>query len=230
VTNVIFIEARAGSTRLPKKHLLLIDGHPVIRHVMDAARESALATDVIVSSNCPDIQQIARESGLECYDREAHLCHEEGNLNDQNAGIVKWNSDRWMKANGQVGAFAAIRLMGCSLIMDSSLIDEVIMAMNSGATRARTMYRAEQDHPFYACEIERDGLARYVNRKMPIRSNEMPEMYIVDGGPLGDRVVDSVADAFVPVISQKGDVIEIHDANSYELAKGLWESRNAMHV
>jgi len=55
-------------------------------------------------------------------------------------------------------------------------------------------------------------------------------MYIVDGGPLGDRVVDSVADVFVPVISQKGDVLEIHDANSYELAKGLWESRNAMHV
>ncbi len=230
MTSVIFIEARAGSTRLPKKHLLLIDGYPVIRHVMDAAKGSSLAADVVVSTNCPDIQQIAVEAGVEFYDRDDRLCQEEDDLDGQNEKIVEWNSLQWRSRNGQVEDFVSVRLMGCCLIMKPKLIDETIMAMEGGAARARTMFKADQEHPFYACYIDKDGVARYDEDDMPIRSEEMPDRYIVDGGPLAERVSGGVANSFVPVVSQKGDVMEIHDSNSFALAKGLWESRYAMQV
>jgi 3-deoxy-manno-octulosonate cytidylyltransferase (CMP-KDO synthetase) len=45
------IPARYASTRLPGKPLLMLHGKPMIQHVYERARESALLTDVIVATD-----------------------------------------------------------------------------------------------------------------------------------------------------------------------------------
>ncbi len=60
---IAVIPARLGSTRLPRKVLLPVCGRPLLAHVYEAARRSALLADVIVATDSEDIMDLCRENG-----------------------------------------------------------------------------------------------------------------------------------------------------------------------
>ena len=57
------IPARYASTRLPGKPLVMLKGKPMIQHVYERARESALLTDVIVATDDERIAAAVRNFG-----------------------------------------------------------------------------------------------------------------------------------------------------------------------
>ena len=71
----VIIPARFASTRLPGKPLLDIAGKPMIQRVYEQACKSG-ATDVIIATDDPRIEQAAREFGAEVVMTSAH--HESG--------------------------------------------------------------------------------------------------------------------------------------------------------
>ncbi|MET3560389.1 3-deoxy-manno-octulosonate cytidylyltransferase (CMP-KDO synthetase) [Bartonella japonica] len=62
---IIFIPARIGSTRLPRKALAEIAGKPMIVHVAEQAKKSALGR-TIVATDHPDIAKVVTDYGHEC--------------------------------------------------------------------------------------------------------------------------------------------------------------------
>jgi len=60
-----FIPARAGSKRIPKKNLKLLNGKPLIAHTIDAARKSRLINRIIVSTDSEKIAAVAKKYGAE---------------------------------------------------------------------------------------------------------------------------------------------------------------------
>jgi len=58
----IFIPARIGSTRLPNKPLIKINGKEMILHVMENAKKS-MADDVIVATDSEDIHNLVQSHG-----------------------------------------------------------------------------------------------------------------------------------------------------------------------
>ena len=58
-----FIFARGGSKGLPGKHLLEIDGIPLIGHAIMQAQQSESVSHIFVSTDCSGIAEVARNFG-----------------------------------------------------------------------------------------------------------------------------------------------------------------------
>lgn len=61
--NFALIPARAGSKRIKHKNIKDFCGQPLIAYSIKVAQESGLFSDVVVSTDCPDIAELARSLG-----------------------------------------------------------------------------------------------------------------------------------------------------------------------
>lgn len=62
---IALILARGGSKGLPKKNIKLLNGKPLIAYTIEAALQSKYITRVIISTDCPEIAEVAVEYGAE---------------------------------------------------------------------------------------------------------------------------------------------------------------------
>lgn len=68
------IPARAGSKGIPNKNIRIIGGHPLIYYSIKNALDSKLITDVVISTDSPEVRIIAGQMGATCKWRDASLC------------------------------------------------------------------------------------------------------------------------------------------------------------
>lgn len=74
------IPARAGSKGIPNKNIRIIGGHPLIYYSIKNALNSKLITDVIVTTDSPDVRIIAEQMGAKVKWRDAILCGDDVTL------------------------------------------------------------------------------------------------------------------------------------------------------
>ncbi len=74
------IPARGGSKRLPRKNILPFAGRPMIEWTIDAALESDLFSDVIVSTDDDEIASIGRAAGAEVHMRGEEISNDASTL------------------------------------------------------------------------------------------------------------------------------------------------------
>ena len=63
------IPARGGSKGVPGKNIRLVDGKPLIAYSIEKAKESKLFTDVIVSTDCEKIIEVAKKNDCQYLKR-----------------------------------------------------------------------------------------------------------------------------------------------------------------
>ncbi len=68
------IPARAGSRGIPNKNIRIIDDHPLIYYAINNAIKSQYITDVIVSTDSPEVRIIAQQMGVSVHWRDEALC------------------------------------------------------------------------------------------------------------------------------------------------------------
>ena len=62
---IAIIPARSGSQRIPGKNTRVLAGHPLLAYSIWASKQSGVCDRVIVSTDSPDIAQVARDYGAE---------------------------------------------------------------------------------------------------------------------------------------------------------------------
>ncbi|MBA4283791.1 MAG: acylneuraminate cytidylyltransferase family protein [Candidatus Puniceispirillum sp.] len=73
----VVIPARKNSKRFPKKNKALLAGLPLITHsIQYALTEGIPSNQIWVNSDDPEILDIAREFGVQCYRRSDHLAED----------------------------------------------------------------------------------------------------------------------------------------------------------
>jgi pseudaminic acid cytidylyltransferase len=73
-SRVAIIPARGGSKRIPRKNLKTFAGLPIIAHSIRVALASGLFDQVVVSTDDPEIEAVARAHGAQVpFRRPAHL-------------------------------------------------------------------------------------------------------------------------------------------------------------
>ncbi|OGT89691.1 MAG: pseudaminic acid cytidylyltransferase [Gammaproteobacteria bacterium RIFOXYA12_FULL_61_12] len=65
ISTIAIIPARGGSKRIPRKNIKPFADKPMIAHAIAAARDSRLFEHVVVTTDDPEIAEIARNSGAE---------------------------------------------------------------------------------------------------------------------------------------------------------------------
>ena len=71
---VAVIPARAGSKGIPNKNIRLINNRPLIYYAIQNAKKSQFITDVVVTTDSPEIKIIAQQMNVGYKDRDASLC------------------------------------------------------------------------------------------------------------------------------------------------------------
>lgn len=73
---VAIIPARAGSKGVPNKNIRIISGHPLVYYAIYNAIKSRYITDVIVSTDSPEVRIIAKQMGVVVRWRRKELCED----------------------------------------------------------------------------------------------------------------------------------------------------------
>jgi CMP-N-acetylneuraminic acid synthetase len=71
------IPARGGSKGIPRKNLAPLGGKPLIAWTIDAALGSAAVSDVVVTTDDPEIARVAGETGARVLERPEDLARDE---------------------------------------------------------------------------------------------------------------------------------------------------------
>ena len=80
---IAYIPARGGSKRISRKNIKLLDGKPVIAHVVETVRSLAFVDNIYVSTEDPEIQSIAEALGIETRElRKASLANDNASFMD----------------------------------------------------------------------------------------------------------------------------------------------------
>lgn len=74
------IPARAGSKGIPNKNIRIIGGHPLIYYSIRNAISSKYITDIVVSTDSPEVKIIAKQMGVRCKWRDESLCGDDVTL------------------------------------------------------------------------------------------------------------------------------------------------------
>jgi len=110
---VAIIQARVGSTRLPKKVLKKIVGRPMLWHVIDREKESKLVNEIVLATTSRDedkpLLELARKSGVKSF-----------------AGSEEDVLDRYFQAATKFGADVIVRVTADCPLIDPRIVDKVI--------------------------------------------------------------------------------------------------------
>ncbi|MGN1167880.1 MAG: cytidylyltransferase domain-containing protein, partial [Lachnospiraceae bacterium] len=74
------IPARAGSKGIPNKNFRIVNGKPLIAYCIENALKSEFITDILVSTDSPEIELLANFYGIQCLRRRKELCGDEVTL------------------------------------------------------------------------------------------------------------------------------------------------------
>lgn len=74
------IPARACSKGIPNKNIRILGGHPMIYYSINNARSSKYITDIVVTTDSPEVKIIAIQTGANCRWRDVALCGDEVTL------------------------------------------------------------------------------------------------------------------------------------------------------
>lgn len=73
---VTIIPARGGSKGIPKKNIQLLNGKPLLAYTIEAAINSGVTKDVIVSTDSKEISEVARNFGARVVNRPTEISHD----------------------------------------------------------------------------------------------------------------------------------------------------------
>jgi pseudaminic acid cytidylyltransferase len=104
---IAIIPARGGSKRIPRKNIRQFHGKPMLAWSIEAARASQLFERVIVSTDDPEIAEIARDWGAETpFVRPAELSDDYVGTTEVIAHAVQWAMDEGLSVEGACCIYA----------------------------------------------------------------------------------------------------------------------------
>ncbi len=128
------IPARYAATRFPGKPLVLIEGRPLIQHVVERCQKAKSLSEVVVATDDARIAEVARR-----------FCRVEMTRSDHPSG-----SDRIAEVAGRCACEAVVNIQGDEPLIDPAVIDAVAGALaDSEMSTAATPLKeaAEFDNP-----------------------------------------------------------------------------------
>ena len=217
---VAVIPARGGSKRIPDKNIRLFSGKPMIAHSIGVALESGLFDRIIVSTDSPQIAEIAAEWGAEApFMRPAELANDTAVIDD-----VFLHGLKCLAEAGELYDFACLIFATAPFLQARYLEEGLTLLQAEGATSAVSV--TTFPFPiFRGLKIDTAGrLAMFWPEHQFSRSQDLPEA-LHDAGqfcwadvPKYETVRSLLADA-VPVVIPRRLVQDIDTIEDWECAE-----------
>ena len=148
------IPARGGSKGLPRKNIKSLGGYPLIGYSIAAALNAKLVNRTVVTTDDPEIGDLAREYGAEVpFIRPAEFAQD-----DTRDLPVFQHALKWFSEQENYHPDVVVQLRPTSPFRPPELIDEAIQILlnNTDATSVRGVVPSQQN-PFKMWMIEPEG-------------------------------------------------------------------------
>ena len=234
---VALVPARAGSQRVPGKNVRTLAGHPLIAYTIAAAHEAGVFDAVVVSTDSPEIAEVARAYGAEVPGlRPAGMA---GNTSPD----IEWvrHTLGVLSAAGRDFELFSI-LRPTSPFRGGETIRRAcdhLVALADGADSLRAVERCRQ-HPGKMWVIEGELMRPLLPQPegVPYHSRQfaaLPEVYVQDSSleiawtRVAQAQDGSIAGArVVPWVSEGAEGFSIDYPDDWELAERLVASGEAV--
>ncbi len=167
------IPARGGSKGIPRKNIKLIAGKPLIVWTIEAALRSSLLDAVVVSTDDPEIAEVARRAGAQVpFMRPSELAQ------DKTPGL-----DPVLHALDQLPQYDSVLLLQpTSPLRTTEDIDACLrLAMQHTAPSVVSVTEADT-HPYWTYRLsEYQTLVRMVDAAPIARRQDLPQVYALNG-------------------------------------------------
>lgn len=173
------IPARGGSKGLPRKNILALCGRPLIAWTIDAALKAQHVDRVIVSTEDPEIAEVARNHGAEVpFMRPIELAQ------DNTLGMdVQIHALQWLRENENYEPEYSLVLQPTSPLRTSEDIDGIVeMAVNKNALAAIGLIHVNH-HPYLMkCMDAKGRITPFVFNEMQLANRQsLPNVYAPNG-------------------------------------------------
>ncbi len=180
--NVLYlIVARGGSKGLPGKNLRKVAGLSLLGFKTQAARKAASCSRLIISTECPDIQEEARRQGVEVpFTRPAELATDTAT----SASVVA-HAIAWIEREEKRSYDAIMLLEPSSPFASPTHFDAAVVKLQShNADLVVGMRAAEPSTTFIAPRGPDDGIGAIVNKMNAaagLRRQDQPAEWTMNG-------------------------------------------------
>jgi CMP-N,N'-diacetyllegionaminic acid synthase len=170
------ILARAGSEGLKNKHLRPLCGKAVIEYTFEHARQAALLSQVVVSTDCPNVKQLARSRGLRVIDRPAELATADASVQD-----AMLHALASVESEFQSRPDALVVLYGNVPVRGEGVIDRAIeLLKTSGCDSVRSFCPVGKWHPAWMSRLRGDKVEPLIPGSIH-RRQDLEPVYLHDG-------------------------------------------------
>lgn len=148
---VVIVPARAGSKGLIGKNTRPLLGKPLAQWTLEAARDAARVTRVVVTTDDPVVARLARALGADVVDRPPALAGDDASIVDATLHAA---------AAAEIGADQTIALLQpTSPLRDAAEVDAAIARFEKAGREGSVMSVCEADpHPLKALLLAPDGV------------------------------------------------------------------------
>ncbi len=169
--NIAVIPARGGSKRIPRKNIREFSGMPMIAHSIAAALKAGVFARVIVSTDDPEIADVARRHGAEApFTRPPEL-------SDDHAGTteVVAHAVTWLRAQGQ-NPSAVCCLYATAPFIQAGDLREGLRILDGGAWQY-VFSATGFGYPIFRGfkQLPEGGVEMFFPEHFPTRSQDLPE-------------------------------------------------------
>lgn len=173
------IPARGGSKSIPRKNLAALAGKPLIVWTIEAARASQSITRLVVSTDDPEIADVAAAAGASVpFIRPTELAQDETPAIEPILHAVDWLN----KHEGYRPDFVMI-LQPTSPLRRAEDIDAAVKLAHEHKADAIVSVSPAHKHPFWMKRVTKDGRLQDFSRqrKQYVRRQDLPPAFELNG-------------------------------------------------
>ena len=167
------IPARGGSKGIPRKNIKLIAGKPLIVWTIEAALRSSMLSAVVVSTDDPEIADVARRAGAQVpFMRPPEFAQ------DQTPGL-----DPVLHALGQLPQYDSVLLLQpTSPLRTTQDIDGCLSFISVNRSPSVVSVTEADTHPYWAYRLNSDkSMVRFVDAAPIARRQDLPSAFALNG-------------------------------------------------
>lgn len=214
------IPARGGSKGVPRKNVRILGGKPLICHSIDAAKQSKRITHFLVSTDDPEITNIAKSWGAEVLPRPAELAQDTTPMPEVIHHVLR-----------ECGAgFDIILLLQPTCPQRTAEdIDAALVAFkDSQAQSVMSVYQVEDHHPARMYQLESGRLTPLFPEWIAARRQDLPAIYHRNGAIYACRVDHFKRTGYlwderpVPYVMPRERSLNIDDPFDFEIAEFIY--------
>ncbi|WP_189603550.1 acylneuraminate cytidylyltransferase family protein [Salinimicrobium marinum] len=173
---VAVIPARGGSKRIPKKNIVDFNGKPMIAWTIEAAKESGLFEKIVVSTDSPEIAEVAKQYGAEVPFLRDSAADDHSPVSEATLRTIIQLEEKGEFYDEVVQLFAV-----CPLRDASDITNSYQFFKDRAVPFVLSCYKYVWMNPWWAVTLNEKNEPNWILKETRKRSQDLPDLFSPTG-------------------------------------------------